>query len=84
MSQTTGRRQLKLRPTALRVTVGDETGDGLELADGLPVGDEEAARLGLTETRAVGVTAATGVPDGAQAASMRRNTPTALAFTVWR
>jgi hypothetical protein len=80
MFQTIGRRQLKLRPTELSVTGGDETGDGLGLADGLPVGDEEGARLGLTETCAVGVTAATGVPDGAQAASTRRLTPTAPAF----
>jgi hypothetical protein len=80
MSQTIGRRQLKLRPSELSVTVGDETGDGLEPADGLPVGDEEAVRLGLTETRGVGVSAVTGGTDGAQAASTRRVSPTDPAF----
>lgn len=80
MFQAIGRRQLKLRPTEVSLTVGDETGDGLGLADGLSVGDEEAVGLGLAETRGVGVSAATGGPDGPQAASTRRLSPTAPAF----
>jgi hypothetical protein len=72
----TGRRQLKLRPTELNVTVGD----GLGLADGLSVLAGEAVRLGLTEICWVGVVAATGDPDGAQAARTRRLSPMTPAF----
>ena len=80
--QTTGSRQLRLRPNEVTATVDGGVGLGDGLGVGLAVLDGEAAGLGLAEICRVGVVVgltATGRGE-LQAARTRTANPNAAAF----